>query len=233
LLLKITNKCKMNCSHCGENSNINGEHMTNETFENALKFIKRTKTMVVIITGGEPTEHPNFIEMVSEIQKNTKIAILCSNGMFLENEEITNKIKKLKVNVQITNDSRYYPSRIKKINIDNFKYEDTLRSISPFGRAIVNSIPSTTTVPCCFNFVTNYIRSGSLEQTLYGLTVAGKFCTPSINVDGTILAGEFNPCYSFGYVTDDNTTLYNNICKFNCNKCNLFNEAYHKLLFHG
>ena len=61
MLLKLTEKCSMGCSHCMNSATENGEHMSLDTFKDAIDFIIRNNAYhSIFISGGEPTEHPMF-----------------------------------------------------------------------------------------------------------------------------------------------------------------------------
>lgn len=47
-------------------------------------------------------------------------------------------------------------------------------------------------------------------------------CIPSINIDGTLAAGESNFCSVFGHVTDPNIQLTNKLVSLKCGKCGLY-----------
>ena len=65
MLLKITEKCSINCTHCMNRATADGEHMTKQTFDDALDFLLDNNACdVVTITGGEPTEHPEFSKLM-------------------------------------------------------------------------------------------------------------------------------------------------------------------------
>jgi hypothetical protein len=49
----------------------------------------------------------------------------------------------------------------------------------------------------------------------------GKMCTPSVKVNGDIVAGESSFCCKIGTVDDSNLRLTNNVCGMKCNACGL------------
>lgn len=72
MLIQITNKCHEGCAHCMHCSNPNGEHMSEATFKNALRFGQFLGASAYIITGGEPTEHPQFSEFCQYLDRFVK-----------------------------------------------------------------------------------------------------------------------------------------------------------------
>jgi hypothetical protein len=63
--------------------------------------------------------------------------------------------------------------------------------------------------------------SGGLSGGFFKFEKLGYFCTPSINVDGTIRAGEADTCFKIGHVSDDVVDVLKNISGMKCNKCGL------------
>ena len=57
LILKVTNKCNLNCPYCYTRSTIhNGQDMSIETFKNAvIKGATVTENLTLVFHGGEPT----------------------------------------------------------------------------------------------------------------------------------------------------------------------------------
>lgn len=224
MLINITDKCSMGCSHCSENCTINGEHMTMETFKETLKFVCRLNPTVIVITGGEPTDHPEFISMMNLLKKRVAKERICitSNGLFLENPQYTKDILDLGITIQITNDRRYYPKRVPIINNPLLVYEDHIRSIYPLGRAVTNGIEKYgTQAPKCFNCRSISKSTNNLIEAIRILEANGKLCTPSIDIKGNIKAGEFNACNPVGNINDSQATIFNNIRNLKCNNCGM------------
>lgn len=229
MILDITNYCTMGCSHCLNNSNVTGTHMKNIIFKDSIEKIKSWNPMVLLISGGEPTDHPDFIDIVNYTKdklKGTKIMII-SNGLFtLENIRV-DEYKKLNVLFQITHDKKYYNKDIKIINDDNFIYCDTIPSeLYNIGRAR-NLDRKFTNKPKCVNFRT-FITSGlSFKDTIKSSELRIKLCNPVIHPSGDITIGETNSCYVVGNIYDDDRTIERNIKNFEhwkCNKCNGFDN---------
>ena len=113
MLLQITNTCHGNCIHCLQDSTPEPQHMSMETFDQFFKFCVNTPTTVVNISGGEPTEHPHFEEIVRRCAKHFKIVTIISNGFFVFNREKYILVKKLlylnNVFLQVTTHKLYYP----------------------------------------------------------------------------------------------------------------------------
>jgi len=220
MLVRVTEKCDMGCIHCSVDATPEGQHMSLDMYRNVLKYLRNLQLPLIMLTGGEPTQHPDIIEMIYLAKQSNIEPWLMSNGTFLENDTLKKRIIHLDIKVQITNDPRYYPRRIPIIENSNFVYEDKVRFIAPFHRALTNNIPITSKLPNCFN-----IRSLSrypadcLQTAIMGLTLYGKFCTPSINFDGTISVGESNSCTTIGTVTDNFNSLFNNLRSMTCSRC--------------
>lgn len=227
MVIRITDKCYMNCTHCMINSSPTGEHMEDKVFIKTLEFIKKNKPNIILVSGGEPTEHPKFFEYINKLKlvvHNPECIVVASNGMFLANEQFTKKISKLGVGIQVTNDKRFYPMEIQKPKkkIKNIVIVDKIQQVYPQGRARDNNLECTANAPKCFN-IRSVVRNNanSLREAINILEFkANKFCTPSVNIDGTISIGESSECFKVGTVFDSEQEIYNNIKNFKYGECN-------------
>jgi hypothetical protein len=198
--------------------------MTLDTFKQVLLFIEKTKFPLIMISGGEPMEHPGvFLMLKMALDAGFKTTLL-SNGMFLADQEVMKMILDLGILVQITNDPRFYPQKVPYIEHKNIVYENSIRLVSPFGRALQNKIPVTRQSPLCFNLRSLVRYCHDFFQGLLMLRERMKMCTPSINIDGSISAGESNSCYRIGTIYDTNLMLTNKLCSMTCSKCGLVNN---------
>ncbi|MEG1142582.1 MAG: radical SAM protein, partial [Clostridia bacterium] len=202
MILHITQKCFMNCNHCMMESSPNGEHMSLHTFAAALEFIKKIKPQLLVISGGEPTEHPYFFDILDECTKLMGLnrVVVTSNGMFLDNKKFTKRLINKKVQVQITNDRRFYPKNINKVANKRFTYTDRLESVTNYGRAKMNGIADKTNyAPKCYNILSVARQCDSLQETMQ--IIEGqihKFCGLGIETDGQIRVGESIQCKKLG-----------------------------------
>lgn len=109
MLIQITNNCDMGCPHCLQDSKVGDFHMSMDTFMNALKFGKYMMNFRYNISGGEPTSHPMFAEMMDalseHLHKNSFAGLkylgipakypsytIESNGSFTKNPVIVKKM---------------------------------------------------------------------------------------------------------------------------------------------
>lgn len=77
MLLQITTRCSMGCTHCMGDYKPDGIDMSLEDFKavvDSLKDVFLHEKPVLLITGGEPLDHPQFADMfvyaVSFIENN-------------------------------------------------------------------------------------------------------------------------------------------------------------------
>ena len=117
MLIQITNKCYEGCAHCMQCSHPKGEHMDMATFKNALRFARFLGVSSYIITGGEPTEHPQFYEFCEALNRFIKGSkevgafTITSNGTwFPERKDEMEKLAKLDhyVGMQVYTNPKWY-----------------------------------------------------------------------------------------------------------------------------
>ena len=221
MLVRITNSCRMGCNHCMIDATPSGEHMSTDMFSRSLAFIKLHEFRIVMLSGGEPTDHPNFLIFAQMAKDSGLHPLILSNGMFLEDERKRDEILSLGIPIQITNDERFYPKKIVKFEHPLLSYEDNLRVIVPLGRAKTNNLQSERMSPLCFNLRSAIRTLHDFRQAVLYLRLKGKMCTPSINVDGSIVAGESSFCHVIGTIDSIDSELVKNIISMECNKCGL------------
>lgn len=61
--VSITNKCTKGCPYCYQNSRPDGDHMPLEDYRKIMEQGKK-HVIQIALGGGEPTEHPDFIELL-------------------------------------------------------------------------------------------------------------------------------------------------------------------------
>jgi len=245
MLIHLTNKCSMGCNHCMNNSIPTGtDHMSKDVLKEAIKFTMMTTDRFIILAGGEPTEHPEFFELMRFFDlcmhhyKNLGAffsVTIATNGYNMAKDpktytkfmdELSNNNPNALYMWQVTSDDRYYPT---KINLDRgiFKRKDVtvcthIESLYLQGRAKENhSEPINSKAPKCFN-IRSATRSSNLGIAILQLRMAGKFCTPAIMPDGSIHLGESYLCPSIGATVFDSPEEIDRKCKeFRCDKCGL------------
>ena len=62
--VKLTDYCEMNCDYCYQGSTTKGRHAPMPQVESILKALAGNRVFEVAFGGGEPTSHPNFIEIL-------------------------------------------------------------------------------------------------------------------------------------------------------------------------
>lgn len=111
--------CNENCSHCMVNATPDGPHMSASTFVKALHFAKFNKQKIISISGGEPTLHPEFFKLMNILFttiKNMEVGVVLeSNGWWIEDENMKNRISRILDNdqvlgMQISTNKKYYPN---------------------------------------------------------------------------------------------------------------------------
>ena len=82
--LELTRRCNLRCPHCYIDGGLarNGEMPTSE-FHRLIDEMAEMGVWAVAITGGEPTLHPDFLELVLHARRVGLLVGIATNGMFL------------------------------------------------------------------------------------------------------------------------------------------------------
>ena len=231
MVIDLTNRCEEGCSHCFIDCKPTGEDMSEKTLVQLVRFLNKAKPLVVSISGGEFTLHPDFTWFIRYLISKTKgfAIILMSNGSFFFNENKRDKVIRLLDHsdrilcLQVRTDKRYYPNyeRTMKAKRDMEKCHhkinvfDGVDGIIPIARG--KNIPSSAEYkgsPMCSNMalLASQMPFRNFSEYIQAYQKMVKnFCKPSISVDGFIHAGETPACAKIGHITDDMVTIMSNI----------------------
>lgn len=236
MMIKITEKCSMGCIHCMNNATPNGKHMDFDIFQRVVSFQKQYGGPFCIITGGEPTEHPEFMSFLcyAANQLYGCYITVTTNGVWMQSNE--EKIKYLydhygnQVMFQVTSDKEYYPTHI-DLSLPVFQYDNVVvcehvEHIYPQGRAVDNNLEWESKASKCFNVraIAHQVKFQDLRTIIGMLAVKGKFCTPHIAIDGHIKLGESDLCPNCSHIDKTNAEIMDDIINFRCSKCHSIND---------
>lgn len=207
----------MGCSHCLQDSTAAPQHMTMETVEKAYAFCKRCSTANVLISGGEPTEHPDFETIVRKFLEFPAVSIV-SNGSWIGDFKMVAIIKDLlkepNVFLQVTSVAgiyknydliRKYKKRILALG-KHVTVHDGQLFIHALGRAkesekwLAKSKEHGYTTSC-FQHALTYHQLPFLEA-MRSEEVRAHFCSPLIDWKGRIHFSESWLCPSFATLDD-------------------------------
>lgn len=233
MMIKITAKCSMNCSHCMNDAKPSGEHMDFDTFKDAIDFQNRYGSVYLMITGGEPFEHPQWCSFLEYAYRNVNNAIIevATNGRYLqEYHEVMRQYvaSHAAMMFQITNDPKYYPYKLERslpiFNLPNVVFIDNVPNIYPQGRAQHMPHHSKGSKCCNIRMVVKQIKSFSLQENLMAMAAKDKVCTPFIDIHGNIKLGESDLCPACSSIYKKESDIIRDIWNFECHKCDFINE---------
>lgn len=234
----------MGCTHCMNDAKPDGEHMTLETFEDSLNFLIRNNAYhSILITGGEPTEHPVFpmfmgyaIAALNKIHVPKMLTVITNGFWILDNLSAAKEIvaagnEYTMVQFQVSTDTRYYPKKLdttKRIWREEgfILCKDCVEFMYPQGRAKQNGFSYQFKASKCFNVraITKQLSNPTIQDVVGVLFSQGKFCTPAIRIDGSISLGESDLCPKIATIYDKEEDVIQKIKDFKCDGCYPLNE---------
>lgn len=258
MLLLVTNRCNMMCSHCMQDSRPDSnDFMSMEVVDDFINFSKNIEYGILIISGGEPTLHPQLYDIIDRIYNKSNIKpkriLIASNGDFILDDKriemvqrISNDFKDV-VGWQISLFKNYYRlynkiisnyNKIKKVtepctcNIET----DGLRKIIPLGRASklkgIEKLCDTQKYRniSCINGHLLALQSENVQDYFSKAIISGLYCHPAIDSYGNIRFGESIFCQTIGNVKDKPEMILYKLKNMNpCGKC--YNWKYSKKLW--
>ena len=231
----------MGCPHCMQESTPRGRHMTEETFAQVLAFCREAQPMVVNITGGEPTEHPDWLRMTRGVLAlpSVKVVSIITNGAWIEDDAERIKMAKLireakgAVKVQVYSNPKYYKDHEWTVS-----HEAQFRSIgctpdfhSPIfmqdlGRARKNcgeEVTESDHVPSCINSHLIAMQARNFPHFFAMCVGAAKFCRPLIDPDGNVHMSESWKCHAVAHVSNGAADVFRKMREAQpCGQCRLY-----------
>ena len=222
MLIQLTLDCSLKCKHCMNScSPVDiGRRMSMATVNKVIDFCKENYIggQVFVISGGEPTLHPNWntiIEMFLKEFPNSVITI-SSNGDFLNYDEKVEIMKNLlstysiRLNLQITSLEKWYDnyefvhSKLDVIKTlpNTILVDDYKLHIMDIGRArnLDDEEIHPKDHPSCFKSYMVAKQVNNTQEWLTTLTMYGQFCHPLITWDGFVSHSESDKCSIIGRV---------------------------------
>lgn len=117
ILIKVTNKCNMHCSMCGQNKRNERYSCENVDFDTLQSFLPKNLSGVnVCIWGGEPLLYSSIIELLTVLRSRGAYIGIITNGYFLDRyvkDIIDLKIDYITISIDGTENTH---NKIRKIN---------------------------------------------------------------------------------------------------------------------
>lgn len=101
--LEINNFCNSNCIYC-YNDCRNNDYIKIDKFKMLVERVKQIGIKTIILTGGEPTIHPKFLEIIDILEKNNMKFGMSTNAINV-NDTIIKKFKDNKAFIQVSIDT--------------------------------------------------------------------------------------------------------------------------------
>ncbi|MCP3921600.1 MAG: radical SAM protein [Desulfobacterales bacterium] len=112
----LTDYCNQSCPYCFAKKMMDGDskNISIEKYRFAVDYLLRNNQKLIGLIGGEPTLHPDFVDLVDYIIKNNGIIRLFTNGLIGDNNLINHlsNISKDKLHILVNlNDKNFYSKK--------------------------------------------------------------------------------------------------------------------------
>lgn len=86
LFFELTNRCNLQCKHCGSKCSEKGEMLTVQDVCNSLNCLQGQKPMICL-TGGEPLMHPDFFKIADLVNRMGFLWGMTTNATLIKQEQ--------------------------------------------------------------------------------------------------------------------------------------------------
>jgi hypothetical protein len=231
----------MGCKHCMQDASPKGKHMTDETFDQVTDFCMEAGPVVVNVTGGEPTEHPNWVDYVKTLYMlpSVKMVMILTNGAWIDDDGQRLAMAKLirmgkgRIGVQVYSNPKYYPdhewtvehaARFRSIGIKpDFESPIFMQDLGRARKNCQEEVRESDHVPSCINSHLAAMQTRSFHDFFMACLQAAKFCRPLIDPDGNIHMSESWLCPAVAHVSDGATEAFRKMrASRPCGGCQLY-----------
>lgn len=162
--LKITNKCSQGCKYCYQNSTPKGLHGDKSVIFNILTILSHLNVFEVAIGGGEPTDHPDFWEIIESAYNAGITPNFSTRELYwISDPEQLGKFKKYCGAFAYSVDKMWQVTDFyEKIVKHDLQNKATVQ-------LVVGGIPEEE-----FNEIINFMQSVSIKYTLLGYKKVGR-----------------------------------------------------------
>ena len=219
MLIQITNRCRMGCPHCLDDSRPDGGLMYPVVFKAAVHFARESGELHLLLSGGEPSEHPLLFEFCRIVSGYGFRFSLATNGMWMGDEKSEYRMERIAnlpgfVGAQIYSNPKWYRLHEETVS----KYTSALSRWKPLGfhldlaeiRGMLNlgrakSCPAAMAEAesnpyhnSCLASCVTLAQSASPRHFCNLMIRQGRFCTPMIDWQGKVHMSESCLCPSVG-----------------------------------
>lgn len=134
-IVQIEERCNLHCVHCFVSATQRGSSMTlADIREKVVPRLSDCRVQRVTLTGGEPTIHPNFLEVVSAFRDGKMSVGICTNGTMLTAGEIDQLTSLGGVHVNVSLDG-FRPDSHGVFRGDRDSFRQTIETVRQLSRA--------------------------------------------------------------------------------------------------
>ena len=120
--ISITNYCEKGCEFCYRSSNKNGKHMDLIEYTRLVKEAQQAGVIQIALGGGNPNQHPDFIDILKITRKHLIIPSYTTNGQGMT-DEIYKATKKYCGALAVS----WYPPYIDAINVIKVSNQNSIK----------------------------------------------------------------------------------------------------------
>jgi radical SAM protein with 4Fe4S-binding SPASM domain len=119
--VELTHRCNFKCIHCYiREDNPKGAELSLNEYSKLIKQLKELQCLTVVLTGGEPLLHPQFIEIYRLLKSSGFLIIVMTNAYALSGEhfKLFKEMPPYSIEVSLYGFSKYVFEKITQTKFD-------------------------------------------------------------------------------------------------------------------
>lgn len=116
MAIELTDICNLSCKHCYRQAGYKGKYIDFKKLKEIILQMKEKGLKLVEVTGGEPTLHPQFSQIIQFLCDNLSLVAILTNGTNITDEmmEVFEKNKgKIMVNISLDSSSAEFHDKFR------------------------------------------------------------------------------------------------------------------------
>ena len=133
IVVELTNTCNYRCPFCYKNASNKGEFIS-ESIINELQKKISGKVNNILLTGGEPTLHPNYLKYINAFSSYAKVHMITNGSVLYKHDpKILSKLTLIQFTIYGCSDDEYF-----KMTGNKYGFTQLSRSIKFAKRNNIN-----------------------------------------------------------------------------------------------
>lgn len=151
--LTINRACNLRCNWCyAKMTGFNDANMSLDTASKCIGLLKELGLNAIILIGGEPTIHPEFLNIVKEIRNAGMEAYLVTNALRFSDEKFLQKT----LDAGVSSITISFKAANREMFLEDTGYDGFDQSVQAVRNIVRSGVNHVVNITACKNLISNF-----------------------------------------------------------------------------